>query len=70
MEWFAAEVRSEDGDVDARGLLQDQDAVLAALRVENLDIVAFEHAGQGEDVADVVVDDQHLRTCELRHLNG
>ena len=44
-----------------------RDAVPAALGVEHLDVVALEHAGQRVDVADVVVDDEHLGAGELGH---
>ena len=54
-------------DVHVRRLLQDQDAVLAALGMEHFDVMVLEHARQREDVADVVVDDQHLGAGELRH---
>ena len=49
-------------------LLEDEDAVAAALGVEHLDVVALEHAGQRVDVADVVVDDQDLGAGELGQL--
>ena len=47
-------------------LLQHLDAVAAVLGEEHLHLVALEHAGQREDVAHVVVDDQHLLAGEHR----
>ena len=38
-----------------------RDAVAAVVGVEHLHAVQLERAGQREDVADVVVDDQHRR---------
>ena len=55
----------DQGDVDAGRLLEDEDAVAAALGVEHLDVVALEHAGQRVDVADVVVDDEDLGAGQL-----
>ena len=58
----------DERDIDARCLLKNQDSVLSPLGVENLHIVAFKNARQREDVADVVVDDQHPGACELLDL--
>ena len=54
-------------DVDAGSLLEDRDALGAALGVEHFGAVRLEHAGQRVDVADVVVDDEHLRAGQLGH---
>ena len=54
-------------DIDARRLLEDEDAVLSPLGVEHLHIVALQNARQREDVADVVIDDEHLGAGELRN---
>ena len=47
-------------------LFEHLDAVLAVLGVEHLHVVLLEHAGQREDVADVVVDDEHLAAGQRR----
>ena len=45
-------------------LLQQLDAVPAVLGVDHLHLVPLQHAGEREDVAHVVVHDQHLPAGE------
>ena len=47
-------------DVDVGRGLQQVDRVAARFGRDGHHVVALQHAGQREDVADVVVDDQHL----------
>ena len=59
----AVHLRHHDVDqrhVDIGYLLEDGDAVPAPLGMQHLDVVGLQHAGQRVDVADVVIDDQHL----------
>ena len=59
----AVHLRHHDVDqrhVDIWYLLEDGDAVPAPLGMQHLDVVGLQHAGQRIDVADVVIDDQHL----------
>ena len=53
-------------DVDVGRLLQPRDAVPAALGVDHLHLAPLQEGGQREDVADVVVDDQHRAAGERR----
>ena len=46
-------------------MFEDQDAVPPALGVKHFHVVAFKNARQREDVANVVVDNQHLGAGEL-----
>ena len=50
----------DEHDVDVRRALEDRDALLAALRRDHLELAALEQRGEGEDVAEVVVDHQRL----------
>ena len=43
---------------------EDQQSFRAALGMEHLHVMRFEHAGQRVDVADVVIHDQHLAALE------
>src|SRR5687768_1442259 len=52
--------------VDTRLVTQHVDPVAAVLRVDDLHVLPFEHAGEGEDVADVVVDHEHLFALKPR----
>ena len=51
--------------VDVVVLLQHLDALAAVLGVEHLQPVLLQHAGEREDVPDVVVDDEHLLAVEV-----
>ena len=53
-------------DVDVRRLLQPGDAFPAALGVDHLHLAPLEERGQREDVADVVVHDQHRAAGQRR----
>src|SRR4051794_37338182 len=46
-------------DVDIRRVLEDLNRIPSSLGGEYMHIVPLEHAGKGENIADVVVDDQH-----------
>jgi hypothetical protein len=51
-------------EVDVGVGLEHLDALAAVLGVDDADAVALQRAGQREDVADVVVDDEHLAPGE------
>ena len=55
----------DQSDVNAGRLLENDDAVLAALGVEDLGVIALEDAGQRIDVADVVIDDEDLGAIQF-----
>ena len=53
-------------DVDVRVLLELGERALAVLGVDHVHLVALEQRRQREDVAQVVVDDEHVALRELR----
>ena len=55
-------------DVDTGRILQRLDAIPAVFRIQHLHVVAFEEAGESEDIPHVVVDDEHFLAGENRIL--
>ena len=57
-----------EDDVDVRRALQNGECLGSALRHDNIGVAPLQQGGKGEDVAEVVVDEEHLHSDDADHL--